>query len=288
MSLTNEKEALKINGIFVMIVFLATLAISAYTVYLYILRNQPPFWGNIAIIVVIFILMGGFCVLRPNEALVMTFLGRYIGTIRDNGFWFKNPFASAQRISLKIRNFESTRIKVNDAHGNPIEIACVVTWKVFNSYKALFDVEDYVDYVSTQAETAVRTLASHYPYDAENDEVSLRGNPDQVSATLRKELSERLSNAGIQIIDARLTHLAYSPEIAQAMLRKQQAQAIISARQKIVEGAVTMVEMALNRLSEKNIVELDNEKKAIMVNNLLVTLVSESETKPVINTGTIY
>ncbi|MEK7432725.1 MAG: SPFH domain-containing protein [Cyanobacteriota bacterium] len=288
MNINNEKETLKINGFLALFLFI-TVFIILLGLSLIAYQTSPLLMIPLVFIKFLMIIsLGGFCIIRPNEAMVLTFFGKYIGTIKDNGYWFKNPFSIGQRVSLKVRNFESPILKVNDLNGNPIEIACVVSWKIYDSVKAVFDVEDYNNFVQTQSETSIRFLATHYPYDSEVHETSLRGSTDQVCETLEKELSKSLKSAGIQVIDAKLTHLAYSPEIAQAMLRKQQAQAIISARKTIVEGAVSMVEMALLRLSEKNIVELDNDKKAIMVNNLLVTLVSENETKPVINTGTIY
>ncbi|MFN8673322.1 MAG: SPFH domain-containing protein [Candidatus Sericytochromatia bacterium] len=288
MNISIEKNALKVNGFLVFIFFLGLAAFLVYMFIQYASRNQAPPIFNIVLLAILGVLLNGFSIVKPNQASVLTFFGKYIGTIKDNGFWYKMPFSMGQTVSLKARNFESPKLKVNDLHGNPIEIGGVITWRVYSAAKAVFDVELYEDYVATQSETAIRFLASHYPYDAENHEISLRGSTDQVCDTLKKELSKILKDAGIEVIDAKLTHLAYSPEIAQAMLRRQQAQAIIAARKTIVEGAVSMVDMALQKLSEHNIVDLDNERKAIMVNNLLVTLVSENETKPVINTGTIY
>jgi regulator of protease activity HflC (stomatin/prohibitin superfamily) len=220
---------------------------------------------------------------------VLILFGKYNGTAKDDGFFWVNPFTQKRHVSLRIRNFNSDKIKVNDLHGNPIEIAAVVVWKVISPARAVFDVENYEQFVAIQAETAIRTLASEYPYDTnEGEKESLRSSPTEVADNLRKELQTRLEVAGVQIVEARITHLAYAQEIAQAMLRRQQAQAIVAARFKIVEGAVGMVQQALKDLSEKNIVNLDEERKAQMVNNLMVALVAESEAQPVINTGTIY
>lgn len=232
---------------------------------------------------------GGFFIVQPNEARVLVLFGRYIGSVREAGFWWANPFTAKRRVSLRIRNFNSERIKVNDLHGNPIEIAAVVVWNVIDSAHALFDVDNYEQFVGIQSETAIRALASEYPYDAQDEvRASLRGSPQEVAENLRQQLQTRLGIAGVEVMESRISHLAYAQEIAQAMLRRQQAQAIVAARQKIVEGAVGMVESALKALSEQHIIELDEEKKATMVNNLLVALVSEHEAVPVINTGTLY
>lgn len=290
MKVTQETKANKINGFFALLIFLAVVAfIVIFFLYMAASNTLSPvkvlllgFMGFVC-----FVCLNGFRSLQPNEAITLTFFGKYIGSIRDDGFWWANPLAQKQKILLRVRNFESKMIKVNDTHGNPVEIGAVIVWKVVDTAKALFDVEQYEDYVELQSETAIRHVATQFPYDSDSS-ISLRGNTDEVCEVLEKELQERLKAAGIEIIEARLTHLAYSPEIAQAMLRRQQAEAVISARQKIVEGAVGMVEMALKQLSDNKIVELDDERKAIMVNNLLVTLVSESEARPVINTGNIY
>lgn len=246
-------------------------------------------WIFVPLVILIGLSFAGFLVVQPNEARVLVLFGKYIGTIRDSGFWWANVFAIKRHVSLRIHNFNSEKIKVNDLHGNPIEIAAVVVWRVVDSSRALFDVENYEQFVAIQSETAIRALASEYPYDAQDDErASLRGNPHEVIENLKKQLQTRLEVAGVEIIESRLSHLAYAAEIAQAMLRRQQAQAIIAARQKIVEGAVGMVEQALKMLSDQNIVKLDEEKKATMVNNLMVALVSENEAQPIINTGTLY
>lgn len=235
------------------------------------------------------IMLCGHFTLQPNEARVLILFGSYRGTVRDSEFYWTNPFMSKLRISLRSRNMETQRLKVNDKRGNPIEIAAVIVWRVQDSAQAVFDVESYADYVKIQSETAVRHLANSYAYDyGEEGEITLRSAVDEVSETLRKELQDRLERAGIAVDDARITHLAYAPEIANAMLRRQQAEAIIAARQKIVHGAVSMVQMALEDLAAKQVVELDNERKAAMVSNLLVVLCGESQVTPVVNTGTLY
>ncbi len=231
----------------------------------------------------------GFFTLQPNEACLLLLFGSYVGTVRDSGFWWTNPFNSKVKLSLRARNLESARLKVNDKQGNPIEIAAVVVWRVEDTAQACFDVDRYLEYVKIQSETAVRHLASAYAYDhGEEHEVTLRSGVDEVSAALKRELQERLTKAGVVVEEARLTHLAYAPEIAQAMLRRQQAEAVIAARQKIVHGAVSMVQMALNELAAKDVVHLDEERKAAMVSNLLVVLCAETEVHPVVNAGTLY
>jgi regulator of protease activity HflC (stomatin/prohibitin superfamily) len=232
---------------------------------------------------------GGFFTLQPNEAAVLLLFGAYKGSVRDSGFFFKNPFNKRLKISLRARNLNGEKLKVNEKRGNPIEIAAVVVWRVWDTAQAMFDVDSYENYVKIQSESAVRHVASSYAYDeGDPNELTLRGGADEVAAALTAELQERLDKAGVRVEEARLTHLAYAPEIAQAMLRRQQAEAVIAARQKIVHGAVSMVEMALNELSSKRVVALDEERKAAMVSNLLVVLCGESEAHPVINTGTLY
>jgi len=231
----------------------------------------------------------GFITLQPNEACLYTLFGSYVGSARESGFWWANPFMSKRKMSLRARNLEGAKLKVNDKQGNPIEIAAVVVWRVEDTAQAAFDVDKFEDYVKIQSESAVRHLASSYAYDyGEEHETTLRSGMDDVSHALTRELQERLGKAGVHVEEARLTHLAYAPEIAQAMLRRQQAEAVIAARQKIVHGAVSMVQMALHDLAEKNVVHLDEERKASMVSNLLVVLCGESEVHPVINTGTLY
>ncbi len=231
----------------------------------------------------------GLTIINPNEAKAVQLFGVYKGTIKQQGFWWVNPFTLRRRISLRVRNFESSKLKVNDRDGNPIEIAAVIVWRVVETAEALFHVDDFEQFVHVQSESAVRNLATTYPYDAHEDEqMSLRLSALEISQRLRSEIQERLATAGVEVIEARLSHLAYAPEIANAMLRRQQASAIIAARQKIVEGAVGMVEMALEHLSQKRVVELDEERKATMVSNLLVVLCSDRDAQPVVNTGTLY
>jgi regulator of protease activity HflC (stomatin/prohibitin superfamily) len=231
----------------------------------------------------------GLTVVNPNNAKVVLLFGDYRGSIKTPGFWWVNPLTSRRTVSLKVRNFESSKLKVNDHIGNPIEIAAIVVWRVVETAEAMFEVDDYEHFVHVQTESAVRNLATTFPYDAhEEGETSLRGSAVEVSHRLREEIQERLAKAGVQVIEARISHLAYAPEIANAMLRRQQATAIIAARQKIVEGAVGMVEMALEHLSAKQVVQLDEERKASMVSNLLVVLCSDRDAQPVVNAGTLY
>ncbi len=246
---------------------------------------------GIALIVATLLLAPGFVVVAPNESCVLILFGRYIGTLRQSGMWWVNPFTTFSRetISLRARNFQSERIKVNDLSGNPIEIAAVVVWQVTDTAMAVFDVEDFRQYVSVQSETALRHLASRYPYDDyDMDAASLRGNTDEVRASLQAELQSRLERAGIEILETRLTHLAYAPEIAEVMLRRQQAEAILAARRTMVQGAVALVQMALAQLADSDLIELDPERKATMVSNLMVVLSGDHSPTPVINTGTLY
>ncbi len=236
-----------------------------------------------------FVSLGGFFTLKPNEAAVFTLFGEYKGTARQNGFLWTNPFYRKFKISLRARNLNGEKLKVNDKRGNPVEIAVVIVWRIQDTAQAVFDVDSYESFIRIQSESCVRHVASSYLYDdGEPNELTLRGSGVEVAAALAKELQERLARAGIGIEEARLTHLAYAPEIAQAMLRRQQAEAVIAARQKIVYGAVGMVDMALRELSEKGVVKLDEERKAAMVSNLLVVLCGETQTQPVVNTGTLY
>ena len=259
-------------------------------------RSNEPIGGLVASLIVSIlaipaglITLAGFFTLQPNEARVLLLFGHYRGTVRDSGFHWTNPFMSKIKVSLRARNLESERLKVNDKRGNPIEIGVVVVWHVEDTAEALFDVNDYERYVKIQSESAVRHLANLYPYDhGEGGELTLRGNVDDICVALQNELQERLGKAGVHVDEARLTHLAYAPEIAQAMLRRQQAEAVIAARRIIVHAATSMIEMALKDLSDKKVVELDEERKAAMVGNLLVVLCGETEVKPIINTGTLY
>ncbi len=239
--------------------------------------------------VVLAVLVKGFFIVNPNEARVLTLFGRYGGSVKSDGFHWANPLFHKRTISLKIRNFESSQIKVNDLEGNPIEIAAVVVWRVVETAEAMFEVDNYEHYVKVQTEAAVRNLATHYPYDAYVDgHMSLRSNTSEIAEQLKTEVQARLNKAGVEVLEARINHLAYAQEIAAAMLQRQQAGAIIAARQRIVEGAVGMVEMALDLLSKRDVVTLDNDRKAAMVSNLLVVLCGDRNTQPVVNTGTIY
>ncbi|MGE5186413.1 MAG: SPFH domain-containing protein [Acidobacteriota bacterium] len=287
-----ERAAVSSSGWLAILVGLGLLVGSAYPFSLIQHHPQDPAVYGIAgaaMIVLGFILLGGNMVIGPNEARVLTFFGRYAGTVREPGLRWVNPFTSKNKVSLRARNFETAKIKVNDVEGNPIEIGAIVVWRVVDTAQALFDVESFSSYVQIQAEAAVRNLAMHHPYDSHDDKVtSLRGQSDIVAEQLRKEVAEKVKPAGVEILDARIAHLAYSPEIAQAMLQRQQAGAIIAARTRIVEGAVSMVEMALEQLAKRGIVELDPERKAAMVSNLLVVLCGERGTQPVVNAGTLY
>jgi regulator of protease activity HflC (stomatin/prohibitin superfamily) len=252
------------------------------------------FLGGVGMVIVGGIMMGGFFTLQPNQASVLVLFGAYQGTERHDGFHWTNPFNRKMKLSLRARNLNGDKLKVNDKNGNPIEIAAVVVWRVQDTAQAVFDVQDFESYVRIQSESAVRHLASAYAYDhgeqadGQQNEITLRSGMDEVSKALLAELQERLAKAGVVVDEARLTHLAYSPEIAGVMLRRQQAEAVIAARQKIVHGAVSMVEMALKELAAKQVIQLDEERKASMVSNLLVVLCSESEVHPVVNTGTLY
>lgn len=233
--------------------------------------------------------LAGLFMVQPNEAKALTLFGKYTGTVRDQGLWWANPFLAKKRISLRVRNFETAKLKVNDNHSNPIEIGAVVVWKVVDTAEALFEVDDYQHFVQTQSEAAVRALAQTYPYDAHGDgEIALSTHPHEVARDLQTAIQDRLEKAGVQVIEARISHLAYAPEIASVMLRRQAASAIIAARKKIVEGAVSMVENALEMISERGLVPLDDERKAAMISNLLVILCSDRDAQPIVNTGTIY
>jgi regulator of protease activity HflC (stomatin/prohibitin superfamily) len=298
---------------------LGSLAAFVYSIAVSQSNGGHPLWpvfiaGLLGMITAV-VLMPGFFTLQPNEARVLILFGRYKGTVRESGFHWGNPFYSnglkggsrftttekdreiqfgtrrawRNKISLRVRNLNSDKLKVNDKRGNPIEIAAVIVWRVEDTAQAMFDVDDYETYVRIQSESAIRHLASAYAYDhGEENEITLRSGVDEVSQSLRRELQERLAKAGVAVEEARLTHLAYAPEIAQAMLRRQQAEAVIAARQKIVHGAVSMVDMALKELAEKQVVQLDDERRAAMVSNLMVVLCGEAEVHPVVNTGTLY
>ena len=279
-----EFPAWRVSGFWGFALLLLALAWLVWAGY-HLTREPTYLWHLIPALLATGLLGAGLFTVQPNEARVLVFLGRYAGTVREPGFHFANPLAVRKRISLKVHNFNSDRLKVNEALGNPIEIAAVVVWRVVDTAKALFDVEDYKTFVAIQSETALRALASRYPYDAEGK--SLRGNPEEIAEELKAEVQERLKVAGVEVLEARLTHLAYAPEVAQAMLRRQQALAVVAARRLIVEAAVGMVEEALQGLEAAGLV-LDEERKAAMINNLMVALVSETQAQPVVNVGTLY
>jgi regulator of protease activity HflC (stomatin/prohibitin superfamily) len=282
-----EKIIKPVSGYFTLIVALASIVIGFFLVVNRLI--SPP--AVIIFLLIAIFLLKGLLVINPNQSAACTFFGKYVGTVKENGLLFVNPLYSKQRISLRANNFESTKLKVNDAMGNPIEIAAVIVWQVSDTYRAAFEVANYEQYVKIQSESAIRHLANSCPYDEFEDAqatINLRNGGEKVNALLEAELNERLSAAGILIKEARITHLAYAPEIAGDMLRRQQATAIVAARFKIVEGAVSMVELALEQLSRKEIVQLDEERKAAMVSNLMVVLCGEKAATPVLNTGTLY
>ena len=281
-----EKIIVPANGYVMLFVFLILIigSISA------IIATENPIY--IFGIVIAFLLMFGFIMVQPNGSRVLLLFGEYVGTIKKNGFYWVNPFYTKKKISLRASNFDSERLKVNDKLGNPVMISTILVWRVSNTYKAAFDVDNYEHFVKVQTDAAVRKLASMYPYDnfadeGHDEDITLRSSVNEVSEALEKELLERLSIAGIEVLEARIGYLAYAQEIANAMLKRQQATAIVAARHKIVEGAVSMVEMALNELSKKKIVELDDERKAAMVSNLMVVLCGDKDASPIVNTGTL-
>lgn len=287
-----EFEFPTVPGVGMLVLLFGVLLGSIYALVAVAKHDEHPGLIILASVTMLFldlVAMGGFFIVGPNQSTVLTLFGQYKGTVRKAGLHWVNPFMGKVKVSLRVRNFETQHLKVNDHDGNPIEIAAVVVWKVVDSAEAIFEVDNYENYVKVQCESAVRNLASAFPYDAHNDgQMSLRTNSAEVVAQLMSEIEQRLHKAGVAVIESRLSHLAYSPEIATVMLQRQQASAIIAARQKIVEGAVGMVEMALELLAKKDIVTLDPERKAAMVSNLLVVLCGERATQPVINTGTIY
>lgn len=279
------------NGLAMLLLCLVTTVASLPL----IIKGAGGGWGPASVIGGLTLLVGsliglaGLFTVAPNESKVLTLFGTYKGTVRDAGLWFANPFMAKAVVSLRVRNFETNKLKVNDARANPLEIGAIVVWKVIDTAEAVFEVNDYVQYVAVQSESALRALAQQYPYDAHGgDEVALSTHTAEVSQGLRDALHERLAAAGVDVVEARISHLAYAPEIAAAMLQRQQAGAIVAARQTIVEGAVGMVEMALDALKARDIVELDPERKAAMVSNLLVVLCSDRAAQPVVNTGTIH
>jgi regulator of protease activity HflC (stomatin/prohibitin superfamily) len=285
-----ERQRSAISG-WLMLPVLLVLAAAALRSLFLALPAQSIVWvlSSILAEAATVVCFGGFFVVNPNEGRVLQLFGAYKGTVRTPGLRWASPFYTKKHVSLRVRNFESGKLKVNDLDGNPVEIAAVVVWRVTDTAEAVFEVDSFENYVKVQTESAIRNLATRYPYDTHEDEkVSLRGNTAAVAADLKHEIQDRLAKAGVEVIEARISHLAYAPEIAAVMLRRQQAAAIIAARTRIVEGAVGMVEMALQLLSKSNVVQLDEERKAAMVSNLLVVLCADREAQPVVNTGTLY
>ncbi|MBC7655845.1 MAG: SPFH domain-containing protein [Frankiaceae bacterium] len=285
-----EAPVKSLPGIPTLLVLIALIAASALSAFKGVQSGSPMMiMAGLAAMVVTAVLLCGFYMVEPNQAAVLSLFGKYIGTSKDQGLRWNNPFYATRKISLRTRNFESSKLKVNDLDGSPIEIASVVVWQVVDSAEAVYNVDDYESFVHIQSESALRAMATSYPYDQhEEGKVSLRSHATDISKHLTEEIQERLALAGVNVIEARISHLAYAPEIAQAMLQRQQAGAIIAARTRIVEGAVSMVEMALSELSKRNVVDLDPERRAAMVSNLLVVLCGERGTQPIVNAGSIY
>ena len=288
--MNRERENRPVAGLPVLLVLLVGAGLTIWGA-VDAARNASP-WLMVAYLaatVVLIFLMAGVFVVNPNEGKVLQFFGDYVGTVKQPGLRWANPFYTKKVVSLRVRNFESGKLKVNDNEGNPIEIAAVVVWRVVDTAEAIFEVDDYNNYVKVQTESALRNLATSYPYDAHDEQtMSLRGTTMAVADHLKREIQDRMNRAGVEVLESRISHLAYAPEIAHAMLQRQQAGAIIAARQRIVEGAVGMVEMALEMLSKREIVALDDDRRAAMVSNLLVVLCGDKSTQPIINTGTIY
>ncbi len=288
--MTREKQVNATSGYLAIAVLLLMLVVSIF-VFVTAIETNKTGWigvGGPLLIVTLFCFAGLFLV-QPNESKVLQLFGKYVGSVHEPGLKWANPFFSKTAVSKRVRNFESGKLKVNDSQGSPIEIAAVVVWKVFDTAEALFEVDDYEEFVRIQSESALRNLSTTYPYEPNDGEkLALRANPQEIAIALKNEIQDRLDQAGVTVIEARISHLAYAPEIANAMLKRQQASAVIAARRQIVSGAVGMVEMALEDLSEKAIIELDDERRAAMVSNLLVVLCGEEHAKPVINAGSIY
>jgi regulator of protease activity HflC (stomatin/prohibitin superfamily) len=279
-----------VSGYPVLVILPILLSITGWFAYKAIMA-QSILWLLVAVITFLAILIlsvVGFFMVHPNQARVLTLFGTYVGSARKTGLRWANPFYAKQAVSLRVRNFDCDTLKVNDSSGNPIEIAAVVVWKVVDSAEAVFEVDDYISFVEIQSEAALRNLTTSYPYEAHDGEIALRSNPQQIAEELRTEVQNRLEKAGVQVIEARISHLAYAPEIASAMLKRQQAQAIVAARRQIVDGAVGMVKMALDELKKQDVIDLDDERKAAMVSNLLVVLCGEENVQPVLNTGSLY
>ena len=284
-----EKAAGNPTGYVPLVLGLGGVLLGVYMAFRLAQHGLPAVFLTVLVFMASTLVLGGLFVVNPNEARVLQLFGAYVGTAREAGLRWANPFYSKKRISVRVRNFETGKLKVNDASGNPVEIATVVVWRVVDTAEATFNVDDYKDFVHVQSEAALRNLATRYPYVTyEAEERSLSVHIAEISAQLRTEIQERLEKAGVEVLEARISHLAYAPEIAAVMLRRQQAVAVVAARTKIVEGAVGMVEMALESLSRRDVIHLDEERKASMVSNLLVVLCSEHNTQPVVNTGTLY
>jgi len=288
--MNTEKKIQATSGI-PMLLLLVALFIADIFMLVYAGKNHitPLIITAVVMIPVLIILLIGFFMVNPNESKVLQLFGKYVGTVSNPGLRWANPFYGKKAVSLRVRNFESGQLKVNDSAGNPIEIATVVVWKVVDTAEAMFEVDDYESFVHIQTEAALRNLATAHPYESHKDEkITLRSNPQEIANLLQKEVQDRLDKAGVEVIEARISHLAYAQEIAASMLKRQQAQAIVAARTQIVAGAVGMVELALQQLSERKIIELDDERKAAMVSNLLVVLCGEENVKPVVNSGSLY
>ena len=285
-----ENQLNSLNGIGVLLASLAAIGVAAYGFYVGAQSNDGFMaLASLTALAVFSFMMIGLYMVEPNQAAVASLFGKYVGTVKEQGLRWNNPFYSKKKISLRTRNFESGKLKVNDLEGSPIEIAAVVVWSVVDSAEAVYNVDDYESFVHIQSESALRAMATSYPYDQhEEGKISLRSHAGEIAKHLTEEIQERLAEAGVRVIEARISHLAYAPEIAQAMLQRQQASAIIAARTRIVEGAVSMVEMALSELSKRNVVDLDPERRAAMVSNLLVVLCGERGTQPIVNAGSIY
>ena len=285
-----EKSINTVPGLLALPLIIAAVIGGGFWIVTLARLNEPALvWMPILLILISAMSIAGLFVVNPNDGQAVLLFGNYLGTVRSQGFHWVNPFTTRMRVSMRVRNFESSKLKVNDHSGNPIEIAAVVVWRVVDTAEALFEVDDYKNFVQVQTESALRNLATSYPYDAHVEgEMSLRSHTAEVADKLKGEIQERLAKAGVEVLEARISHLAYAPEIASAMLQRQQASAIVAARSRIVEGAVGMVEMALAELQKKGLVDLDSERKAAMVSNLLVVLCSDRHTQPVVNTGTLY
>jgi regulator of protease activity HflC (stomatin/prohibitin superfamily) len=285
-----EKSIRSVAGIPVLLLIILLL-IGCAALLVWAAQNSAP-WpaiGAVLVALALFVCCAGFYMVEPNQAAVLSLFGEYRGTVKTEGLRWNNPFYAARKVSLRVRNFESGKLKVNELEGSPIEIAAVIVWKVVDSAEAVYNVDDYESYVHIQSEAAIRAMATSYPYDQHEDgQIALRSHPAEISLHLKEQLDERLATAGVDVIEARISHLAYAPEIAQAMLQRQQANAVVAARTRIVFGAVSMVEMALAELKKSGVIELDEERKANMVSNLLVVLCSDRATQPVVNTGSLY